>query len=46
MALIIGMEYLDVMLIFVPGGLYELTLLSLILGFHVAIVDIYHGTCM
>ena len=46
MALIIGMEYLDVMLAFVPGGLYEVTLLSLIFGFDVAFVAIHHGTRM
>ena len=46
MASIIGMEYLDVMLAFVPGGLYEVTLLSLILGFDVAIVAIHRGTRM
>ena len=46
MASIIGMEYLDVMLAFVPGGLYEVTLLSLIFGFDVAFVAIHHGTRM
>ena len=46
MASIVGMEYLDVMLAFVPGGLYEVTLLSLILGFEAAIVAIHHGTRM
>ena len=46
MASIIGMEYLDVMLTFVPGGLYEVTLLSLIFGFDVAFVAIHHGTRM
>ena len=46
MASIIGMDYLDVMLAFVPGGLYEVTLLSLIFGFDVAFVAIHHGTRM
>ena len=46
MASIIGMEYLDVMLAFLPGGLYEVTLLSLKLDFYVAIVAIHHGTRM
>jgi membrane AbrB-like protein len=46
MASIIGMEYLDVMLAFVPGGLYEVTLLSLIFGFDVAFVAIHHGVRM
>ena len=46
MASIIGMVYLDVMLAFVPGGLYEVTLLSLIFGFDVAFVAIHHGTRM
>ena len=46
MASIIGMDYLDVMLAFVPGGLYEVTLLPLILGFDVAFVAIHHGTRM
>ena len=34
------------MLAFVPGGLYEVTLLSLIFGFDVAFVAIHHGTRM
>lgn len=46
MASIIGMGYLDVMIAFVPGGLYEVTLLSLIFGFDVAFVAIHHGTRM
>ena len=46
MASIIGMKYLEDMLAFVPVGLYEVTLLSLILGFDVAFVAIHHGTRM
>jgi membrane AbrB-like protein len=46
MASITGMVYLDIMLAFVPGGIYEVTLLSLIFGFDVAFVAIHHGTRM
>ena len=36
----------DVMLGFVPGGLYEVTLLSLIFGFDVAFVAVHHSSRM
>ena len=42
----IGLNYFDVMLAFVPGGLYEVTLLSLVFGFDVAFVAIHHSTRM
>jgi membrane AbrB-like protein len=42
----IELEFFDVMLAFVPGGLYEITLLSLIFGFDVAFVVIHHSTRM
>lgn len=46
MASILDLVYLDVMLAFVPGGLYEVTLLALVFGFDVAFVAIHHGTRM
>jgi hypothetical protein len=46
MATLVGLKFLDVMLAFVPGGLYEVTLLSLIFGFDVAFVAIHHSTRM
>ncbi len=42
----VGFEFVDVMLAFVPGGLYEITLLSLIFGFDVAFVAIHHSVRM
>lgn len=42
----IGFGFVDVLLAFVPGGLYEITLLSLIFGFDVAFVAIHHSTRM
>ncbi len=42
----IDLEFIDVMMAFVPGGLYEITLLSLIFGFDVAFVAIHHSTRM
>ena len=45
-ATLVEIEFLDVMLAFVPGGLYEVTLLSLIFGFDVAFVAIHHATRM
>lgn len=42
----IGLDFIDVMLAFVPGGLYEITLLSLIFGFDVAFVAIHHSVRM
>ncbi len=41
-----NLGFIDVMLAFVPGGLYEITLLSLIFGFDVAFVAIHHSTRM
>lgn len=46
MAYIIGIDFLDIMLAFVPGGLYEVSLLALIFGFDVAFVAIHHSTRM
>ena len=40
----VELNILDVMLAFVPGGLYEITLLSLVFGFDVAFVAIHHST--
>ena len=38
--------FFDLMLAFVPGGLYEITLLSLVFGFDVAFVAIHHSVRM
>ena len=43
---LIGLAFFDVMLGFVPGGLYEVTMLSLIFGFDVAFVAIHHAARM
>ncbi len=42
----VGLNHIDVMLAFVPGGLYEITLLSLIFGFDVAFVAVHHSLRM
>ncbi len=42
-AALVGLPFFDVMLSFVPGGLYEVTLLSFIFGFDVAFVALHHG---
>lgn len=42
----VGLDFINVMLAFVPGGLYEITLLSLIFGFDVAFVAVHHATRM
>ncbi len=40
---LVGLPFFDVMLAFVPGGLYEVTLLSFVFGFDVAFVALHHG---
>ena len=42
MARLDGFSFLEVWLAFVPGGLYEVTLLALIFGFDVAFVAFHH----
>ncbi|MGB1553745.1 MAG: AbrB family transcriptional regulator, partial [Candidatus Puniceispirillaceae bacterium] len=42
MAKLDGFSFLEVWLAFVPGGLYEVTLLALIFGFDVAFVAFHH----
>jgi len=46
LASITGIDFLDVMLAFVPGGLYEVSLLALIFGFDVAFVAVHHSARM
>ena len=36
-------EFLDLLLAFIPGGIYEVTLLSLLFGFDVAYVSFHHA---
>ncbi len=43
---LIDYAFFDVMLAFVPGGLYEITMLSLIFGFDVAFVVTHHAARM
>ncbi len=43
MAKLDGFSFLEVWLAFVPGGLYEVTLLALIFGFDVAFVAFHHA---
>ena len=40
--LLIGIDLLKLLLAFIPGGLYEVTLLALIFGFDVAFVAFHH----
>ena len=42
MAMMEGFNFLELWLAFVPGGLYEVTLLALIFGFDVAFVAFHH----
>lgn len=42
MAWLDGVEFIEVWLAFMPGGLYEVTLLALIFGFDVAFVSFHH----
>lgn len=42
LALALGMPYLNVLLAFIPGGFYEVTLLALLFGFDVAMVTFHH----
>tara|TARA_B110000977_G_C11078746_1_gene492152 strand:- start:1429 stop:2496 length:1068 start_codon:yes stop_codon:yes gene_type:complete len=42
MSLIMGVSFLEMWLAFVPGGLYEVTLLALIFGFDIAFVAFHH----
>ena len=42
MAKLDGFSFLEVWLAFVPGGLYEVTLLALIFGFDIAFVAFHH----
>lgn len=42
MASVLGVDLLKVWLAFVPGGLYEVTLLALIFGFDIAFVAFHH----
>ena len=37
-----GVDFIKMLLAFVPGGLYEVTLLALIFGFDVAFVAFHH----
>ena len=37
-----GIDFVNMLLAFVPGGLYEVTLLALIFGFDVAFVAFHH----
>ena len=37
-----GIDFVNMLLVFVPGGLYEVTLLALIFGFDVAFVAFHH----
>jgi len=37
-----GIDFIKILLAFVPGGLYEVTLLALIFGFDVAFVAFHH----
>lgn len=45
-ASVLDYAFFDVMLAFVPGGLYEITMLSLIFGFDVAFVVTHHASRM
>ena len=40
--LFVGSDFLSIWLAFVPGGLYEVTLLALVFGFDVAFVAVHH----
>ena len=42
LAMISGKSFLSLWLAFVPGGLYEVTLLALVFGFDVAFVAFHH----
>ena len=42
MSSIMGVSFLEMWLAFVPGGLYEVTLLALIFGFDIAFVAFHH----
>ena len=42
-ALILDVQFLQMLLAFIPGGFYEVTLLSLIFGFDVAFVAFHHS---
>jgi uncharacterized membrane protein AbrB (regulator of aidB expression) len=42
-ALVLEVQFLRMLLAFIPGGLYEVTLLSLIFGFDVAFVAFHHS---
>ncbi len=42
LALWLGMPYLNILLAFIPGGFYEVTLLALLFGFDVAMVTFHH----
>ena len=41
-AILLGVTILEVWLAFVPGGLYEVTLLSVIFGFNIAFIAFHH----
>lgn len=45
-SMLAGIKFFNVMLAFVPGGLYEITLLTLVFGFDVAFVAVHHATRM
>ena len=42
LALLTGIDFIKMLLAFVPGGLYEVTLLALIFGFDIAFVAFHH----
>ena len=42
-ALILDVQFLQMLLAFIPGGFYEVTLLSLIFGFDVAFAAFHHS---
>ena len=46
MSVFTGFVFFDVMLAYVPGGLYEISLLSLLFGFDVVFIAIHHATRM
>ena len=37
-----GLDFMQLLLAFIPGGLYEVTLLALIFGFDIAFVAFHH----
>jgi hypothetical protein len=42
-AFVLDVQFLRMLLAFIPGGFYEVTLLSLIFGFDVAFVAFHHS---